>query len=66
MSKLLSPARLDAAGLFDAGSVAKLIQKCRTGRAIGFGDNIAFVGVLSSMLLHEQYIKPTGALTAPG
>jgi asparagine synthase (glutamine-hydrolysing) len=66
VEELLSPSRLNAAGLFDAGSVAKLLQKCRTGRAIGFGDNIAFVGVLSSMLLHEQYIQPIGGLTAPG
>ena len=26
------------------------------GRAVGFGDNIAFVGVLSTMLLHRQFI----------
>ncbi len=66
VEELLSPGRLQEAGLFDSDSVAKLVQKCRSGRAIGFGDNIAFVGVLSSMLLHEQYIRPTGALAAPG
>jgi asparagine synthase (glutamine-hydrolysing) len=65
VEELMSPGRLNDAGLFDSGSVAKLFEKCRSGRAIGFGDNIAFVGVLSSMLLHEQYIQPTGALAAP-
>ena len=28
----------------------KLFEKCRAGKAIGFGDNMAFVGVLSTML----------------
>ena len=66
VEELLSPRRLDDAGLFDPPSVAKLMDKCGAGRAIGFGDNIAFVGVLSCMLLHEQYVRPGGALSAPG
>ena len=36
----------------------RLMEKCRSGRAVGFGDNIAFVGVLSTMLLHRQFIAP--------
>jgi asparagine synthase (glutamine-hydrolysing) len=62
VDELLSPARLDAAGLFDSGAVAKLVEKCRAGRAIGFGDNIAFVGVLSTMLLHEQFVRQRDAV----
>ena len=58
VAELLSPAGLDRAGLFDAVAVAKLVEKCRAGRAIGFGDNMAFVGVLSTMLLHDQYLRP--------
>jgi asparagine synthase (glutamine-hydrolysing) len=45
-----------AAGYFDAGAAAKLYDKCRTGRAIGFADNMAFVAILSTMLLHEQFV----------
>jgi asparagine synthase (glutamine-hydrolysing) len=60
VAELLSPPRLNEAGLFDATAVGKLVEKCRAGRAIGFGDNMAFVGVLSTMLLHEQYIRPAG------
>jgi asparagine synthase (glutamine-hydrolysing) len=56
-AELLAPASLDAAGLFDPAAVGKLIEKCRTGRAIGFGDNMAFVGVVSSMWLHRQLIR---------
>ncbi len=58
VAELLSPSRIDAAGVFDAGAVGKLMEKCRLGRALGFGDNMAFVGVLSTMLLHEQFIAP--------
>jgi asparagine synthase (glutamine-hydrolysing) len=60
VAELLSESSLTAAGLFDPKAVAKLVEKCRAGRAIGFGDNIAFVGVLSTMLLSEQYLR-TGA-----
>jgi asparagine synthase (glutamine-hydrolysing) len=45
-----------AAGYFDASAVRALTDKCAAGKAIGFGDNMAFVGVLSTMLLHESFI----------
>ncbi len=57
VAELLSPNRLADAGLFDAQAVGKLMAKCAQGRAIGFGDNMAFVGVLSTMLLHERFIR---------
>lgn len=56
VSELLSPDSLRVAGLFDGGAVGKLLAKCRAGRAIGFGDNMAFVGIVSTMLLHRQFI----------
>ena len=59
VADLLSANSLRDAGLFDPAAVAKLLEKCRSGRAVGFGDNMAFVGVLSTMLLHTQYVKPT-------
>jgi len=59
VAEVLSAARLNDAGLFDPVAVGKLMEKCRAGRAIGFGDNIAFVSVLSTMLLHEQYVRPS-------
>ncbi len=54
---LLSGERLRSAGYFDPTAVGKLIEKCRTGRAIGFSDNMAFVGILSTMLADELFIK---------
>ena len=65
---LLSPQRLRDAGYFDANAVQKLADKCRAGRAIGFSDNMAFVGVLSTMLLDENFIrahKPVTTAPAP-
>jgi asparagine synthase (glutamine-hydrolysing) len=55
---LFSGSRIAQAGYFDATAVRKLFEKCRAGRAIGFGDNMAFVGILSTMLLHEAFLQP--------
>jgi len=48
--------RLLEVGYFDAESACKLFDKCRRGKAIGFADNMAFVGIYSTMLLHEQFV----------
>lgn len=60
----LDPDRLRAAGLFDGAAVGRLVDKCRSGRAIGFADNMAFVGVLSTMLLHSQFIARLPVVSA--
>ena len=56
VAELLSESRIRDAGYFDPAAVAKLLAKSCAGRAIGFGDNMAFVGILSTMLVHEQFI----------
>jgi asparagine synthase (glutamine-hydrolysing) len=56
VAALLSPERLKRSGLFDSGAVSRLFEKCRMGRAIGFSDNMAFVGILSTMLLDEAFV----------
>jgi asparagine synthase (glutamine-hydrolysing) len=53
----LSEARLRRAGYFDPVAVGKLLEKCRAGRALGFSDNMGFVGVLSTMLVDELFIQ---------
>ena len=50
----LSESSLRDAGYFDPAAVSRLYEKCRAGRATGFADNQAFVGVLSTMLLHRS------------
>jgi len=59
VAELLSAGRIDAAGLFDPAAVGRLVAKCQAGRAIGFADNMAFVGILSTMLLHAQFVQPS-------
>ena len=54
VADLMGGERIRAAGYFDAAAVARLFEKCRAGRATGFADNQAFVGVLSTMLVHDQ------------
>lgn len=57
---LFSSAKITSAGYFDATATKKLFEKCRTGRAASFADNMAFVAILSTMLLHEQFIVGNG------
>jgi asparagine synthase (glutamine-hydrolysing) len=59
---LFSSAKITSAGYFDATATKKLFEKCRTGRAVSFADNMAFVAILSTMLLHEQFITGSGEL----
>ncbi len=64
VAELLSESRLRASGYFDPKSVAKLVEKCRAGRAIGFGDNMAFVGILSAMLVDDLFIRSSRVATS--
>ena len=51
----ISEERVAAAGLFNPQAVARLAAKCASGRATGFRDNAAFVGVLSTQLWVETF-----------
>jgi asparagine synthase (glutamine-hydrolysing) len=53
----LSGGDIAAAGYFDAGAVARLAGKCRNQKFIGFRDNMAFVGVLSTQLWHREFVQ---------
>ena len=54
---LLSPERISETGIFEPKSVQMLLNKCARGKALGFSDNQAFVGVLSTMIIDESLIK---------
>jgi asparagine synthase (glutamine-hydrolysing) len=45
------------AGYFDPQAVQRLVAKCRAGGVVGVGDNMAFVGILSTQLLHSQFVR---------
>ena len=53
----LAAQRVREAGYFDPVLVARLVEKCKAGGAIGFGDNVAFVTVLTTQLLHQQFVE---------
>jgi asparagine synthase (glutamine-hydrolysing) len=57
--ELLEPARLSAAGIFAPDAVARIVRKCEAGAprdAVSETDEMALVGVLSTMLLHERFV----------
>lgn len=70
VAEQFSPAALTHAGYFDPAPSAKLLAKCAAGRAVGFADNMAFVGMLSTMLVHRSLIAApadnAGVATALG
>lgn len=55
--ELLSPRAITEAGVFDAGTVGKLVAKARQGQVISVRDNMAFVGILSTQLVADRFIK---------
>lgn len=63
VAELMCEERISKAGYFDPKAVRKLFEKSRSGRTIGFGDNMAFVGILSTMLIDQMFIQ--GSSTAP-
>jgi len=54
---LLSPGRLAATGLFNAPAVAQLVKKIERGMPISETDDMALVGVLSTQLVHQQFVS---------
>jgi len=58
IEEMLNETALKNAGIFEPGPVAKLRKKCqRLSHAhLSFKDNMSFIGILSTQLLHRQYI----------
>jgi asparagine synthase (glutamine-hydrolysing) len=61
----LSENMLVEAGLFKPKAVARLLTKCRKKARQGFRENMAFVGILSAMILYNKYIKNFSIDTTP-
>lgn len=51
VAELFSPENLRTGGVFDVDAATRLFAKARAGKVIGFADNQAFVGLLSTLLL---------------
>jgi asparagine synthase (glutamine-hydrolysing) len=61
IAESLSGAALREANIFEPNAVARLVSKCKSQAESGDGDvsnvdNMAFVGVLSTQLLHRQFV----------
>jgi asparagine synthase (glutamine-hydrolysing) len=55
--ELLSDAELRRSGLFDPAKVALLVRKAQRSGRLGEFDSMALAGVLSTQLLHRQYVE---------
>jgi asparagine synthase (glutamine-hydrolysing) len=54
--ELLSATNLRCAGIFAADAVERLVQKVEAGQPIGETDDMAIAGILSTQILHSQYV----------
>ena len=57
---LLSNKKLKEYGYFSAGKVERLVHKIKKGRAIGYKDNMALVGILSTQTWHYLFVEGNG------
>ena len=55
VAELLSAKSIKDAGYFDSHTVDQLTAKVARGQAIGFGDNMAFMMILSTMQLWREF-----------
>lgn len=59
VDELLSPQAIAGAGYFDPRAVRRLVEKCRNPNGpVSTADNQAFVGILSTQLLHSSFVQP--------
>jgi asparagine synthase (glutamine-hydrolysing) len=56
VTERLSAEAVRAVGIYDERAVAGLVRRCRAGRATGFRENMALMGVLSTQVWHEAFI----------
>jgi asparagine synthase (glutamine-hydrolysing) len=54
---LLAPDRVAEDGIFNPAAVSQLVSKTRTGTSIGVRDDMGLVGVLSTQLLIDRFIR---------
>ncbi|MBN1201112.1 MAG: asparagine synthase (glutamine-hydrolyzing) [Anaerolineae bacterium] len=55
--ELLSPEKLNETGLFKTKAVEQLVLKIERGVPISETDDMALAGILSSQLVHQQFIR---------
>jgi asparagine synthase (glutamine-hydrolysing) len=53
----MNPRFIEEYGYFDPSLVERLVQKCAAGKALGFADNMTFVTILSTQVLHSLFVR---------
>jgi asparagine synthase (glutamine-hydrolysing) len=61
----LSDALLAEAGVFKPQAVSRLVGKCSRNARQGFRENMAFVGILSTQILYDAFVKNFRAAPTP-
>jgi asparagine synthase (glutamine-hydrolysing) len=56
VQELLSSQYIDQAGFFNSTAVKQMVKKIEAGHRLGETDNMALAGILSTMLLFQQFI----------
>jgi len=57
VQELLSEKYLQDTGYFNPKTVSMLIKKSKQSPILGFKDNMAIVGIISTLLLHDMFVK---------
>ncbi len=55
--KLLSDAHVTASGVFNPIAVRQLVAKLEQGKAVGETDDMALVGILSTLLVQQRFVS---------
>jgi asparagine synthase (glutamine-hydrolysing) len=55
--EMLKPDSVRDAGFFDPRAVRGLVDRCRAGKATGFRENQALVGILSTQLWRHSFME---------
>ncbi|MDH4027606.1 MAG: asparagine synthase (glutamine-hydrolyzing) [Nitrospirota bacterium] len=57
VGEMFSENALKRCGCFDVRKTKMIFEKCRKGLTIGFKDNMAFVGILSTQILYDLFVE---------
>ncbi len=63
VAALLAPDRVAQAGFFNPVAVSRLLAKCQSSAHVGENDEMALVGVLSTQLWYDAFVKRFDAQT---
>lgn len=57
VQEMMAPECIRRYGYFDDKKVTMLMRKISAGRSIGYKDNMAFIGILSTQVWHSSFIE---------